>query len=531
MRRLAARAMVYGLLAVAITWPTAVHPVASMPGSSRTDLHNSLWSLWYAAQRLAGDALPTRVDGLLNHPDGGSLFPADPVNALLAAPVVLAASPAAAWSVLVIAHLAFGAFAADALARRLGGSGWLAGVGYGFGALALAHVRNGASEAVGLGWLPVAALMVLRVGEPGVWPVVRAVAALATCAVAHWYAGVCAFLLAILLAVGRDWRRVVLATGLASALVLPVAFATARWASEADSVVGIKSAKELATVRRTIGPADPVAFLMPGDYRSPDFRELSRYGEEYVHSPYLGWTLVVLALAGLRRPSGSGRWWAAGLIGAGLACGPVLARFGSPVVLDGNLAIPLPYLLLEPLPLFGSLSLLWRLAQLPAIALAVLADRSAGRLGSPLAAVALLETTLLSPMAGGLPHADGVPSPPIVALATLPEGAVMNFPVVGGRGYLYEQTIHHHPLTGGLNFPNNAASRRVWKAILDADRDDAAAVAAAATEAARTTGVRYLVVHLDPMARPDLHDAAVRAIKAAFPPAAEGGGVRVYALW
>jgi hypothetical protein len=118
-----------------------------------------------------------------------------------------------------------------------------------------------------------------------------------------------------------------------------------------------------------------------------------------------------------------------------------------------------------------------------------------------------------------------------VALAGEPDGAVMNFPVVGGRAYLYEQTVHHKVLTGGLNFPNNNASRRVWKEAL-ANVDAApAALAAAVTRAARAEGVRYLVVHQDPMARPDMHDTAVRALADAFAPIAEGDGMRVYRFW
>ena len=107
----------------------------------------------------------------------------------------------------------------------------------------------------------------------------------------------------------------------------------------------------------------------------------------------------------------------------------------------------------------------------------------------------------------------------------------MNFPVVGGRAFLYEQTAHHKPLTGSLNFPNNATSRKVWKIILDHVADPPDRLAAQVAQASEPLGVRYLVVHTDPMARPDMHDTAVRALRDVLPVLAEGDGVRVYRLW
>jgi hypothetical protein len=313
--------------------------------------------------------------------------------------------------------------------------------------------------------------------------------------------------------------------------------ATVAWSvtTARDSVVGIKDARETALVRRTIGPADPVAFVMPGDYRSPDFSQISRYGEQYVHTPYLGLVLLALGCAALAR-DGRRAWpWAlAALLGALLACGPVLARFGAPVILARRLAVPLPWFLVEELPGLRGLTLLWRLAQLPALCLAVLAalavrDRPRGAWAA--IALVLLEVRGASP-ARGLPfHADATPSPVLAALRGAPEGAVMNFPVTGGMAVLWEQTVHRHPLAGSLNFPNNPAARKVWKVMLAHRGDPPDAFRAAVGEAARREGIRYLLVHLDPWARPDMHDDAVRAVKAAFPPLAEADGLRVYPLW
>jgi hypothetical protein len=534
---------VYLGLAVALTWPAAIHPIHDLPGAERTDLWDSLWSLWYFWVRVSAGAFPYRVDGLLDFPTGGVLWVADPVNAVLALPLLGVIGVPATWTVLVLGHLTFAGVAAHRLGEALSpgsrAAGWVTGIAYASSPMLLAHIHNGASEAVGMGWMAWAALRLVRLGEaPGRRNVLLAAIALALTALAHWYAGVGIFLLAGLFLLtartGPRARALLAAIALALVLVLPTAWLARAAATSEDNVVGIKADKELATVRRTIGPADPVGFVHPGDYRSPDFRELSRYGEEYIHCHYLGWVGLVVALGALRRREGTLPWWIGGLVAAALACGPVLAQKGSPVILTGNLAIPLPYFLVERLPGFASLSLLWRLAQLTVLAVAVLAGRAVGDrrgLGALVCVALVAETVWISPMAGQRETTDATVASPFAMLAAEPDGALMNFPVVGGRAYLYEQTVHGKPLTGGLNFPNNNTSRKVWKVALEHANDPPAALAAAVSAKARALGVRYLVVHLDPMARPDMHDTAVRALKTAFTPLAESDGVRVYRFW
>ncbi len=350
---------------------------------------------------------------------------------------------------------------------------------------------------------------------------------------------------------GRGRRALALALGLA--LVAPVAWGVHAAATAPDNLVGIKNAREVHTVRRTVGAADPIVYFAPGDYRSPDFRELSKYAEGFFHCHYLGYALLLGAgLAALRRRRGTGFLWAAGLAGMVLSLGPVLVHDGLPVIVMGDRAIPLPYILVERLPGFSSLSLLYRLGQAPALALALLAALGVADWGPRRVAVAaalvLAEVRWLSPIGGAIGVVDATPDPAVEALAAAPPGAVMNFPVAGGRDYLYEQTVHHKPVAGTLNFPNNLAGRRVWKAMLSAVDAPPERFREVVGREARRRGIRYLVVHIDPMARPDMHDEAVAAAKRALDPLAGSEGaageagdgpaalatpspVRVYALW
>jgi hypothetical protein len=525
-----------------------------LPGAARSDLWDSLWSIWYVQQALAAGRAPLHTH-LLGFPEGGSLVVADPLNALLAAPLVPVLGLAWTYLLLVFAHLVLSGWAAHRLTEALVGVGnpsaWLAGFAYQACPIALSAIHGGTSEAVGVGWLPLAlgaALGALRAGGAG--RIGGAGLALAAAGWGNWYYGAVAFLGVGALAVagegeGRLGERLVRlgpALMLGLALCAPLAWLQAHASTEAGNLVGIKGLAEIAIQRRTTGPADPLAYLLPWSFRSPDFRLLSRYGEDFVHCPYLGWGLLVLAAAGLTRSGGRrGLWLAvAAAVAAVLSLGPVLVHGGRALLLPGDRVIPLPYLALEHVPGFDRLSLLFRFGLLPALAVAVLASVGLERLGLArgrwvlLAALgAVAEAHLLSPV-HGLPAWSELPAAaPLMTLAHAPAGAVMNFPVAGGRPYLYEQTLHGKPLTGGLNFTEGAASRAVWRALIEhaaSAEVQPEALVAAVRAAACARGVGYLVLHDDSSARPDQHDPGARAARVLLPTLAHGGGIQVIEL-
>ena len=132
----------------------------------------------------------------------------------------------------------------------------------------------------------------------------------------------------------------------------------------------------------------------------------------------------------------------------------------------------MPYFLLEQLPGFGSLSLLFRLAVVPGLALALLAagvgvGRSK-RFVAGLVGALLIEAWFVAPTAGLPDLQSSEIEQPIWDLAEAPFGAVMNYPLAGGRPYLYEQTVHRKPIAGQLNFPNNRESMSIWQTLVSA---------------------------------------------------------------
>ena len=513
-----------------------------MPGAARSDLWNSLWSLWYTADAIAGGAPPWRT-GWLGWPDGGVLFPADPLNALMAAPLVWLVGPAVAYAGLVFAHLIFAGVAAHCLGRAVydrdhrcrEGAGLVAGVGYACAPIVISAVHNGTSEAIAAGWLPLSALYSLRCARGGRWW--SAGAALGVAAWASWYGGLCAGLFWVaLLAVGPAGRarRLLAAGALAAAMAAPLALVSRAAATHPENLVGIKTDRELSLVRRSTGVADPRGWFVPGDWRSPDFRRLSAYGEDFVHCHYLGWVLLIAAGAGWRRGPRRIRLALAleGAAGAAASMGPVVVLDGRPLILDHRLAIPLPWFALERLPGLSSLSLLFRLAAAPALAAAVLAGGAATtpRRAAGLAALFLIEVRLISPVSGLPEHQPAALPAPLFELAAAPEGAVMNAPVVGGRPYLYEQVAHRKPIAGDLNFASNPAAEAIWRALARTPtRGEPLARGIAAV--ARRAGVRYLIVHDAPRRRPDPRDEGLSRLREALEPLGAGDGVEVYRLW
>lgn len=560
------------LLAIAWTWPAALHPVSAAPGSAHTDLWESLWTLWFVATRLAAGQLPIHVDGLLESTHAGSLWPADLIGAITMAPITLTAGPAVSWTLLVIGHMTLrgwlgaqigalyaqgAAGAGEADGARAGassagaGAGAVTGMILALAPIALAGVHNGASEVLGDTWSIAVVWMGLRYAPGWRWTALAGVV-LGIAAWAHWYGGLVAFCIWAVMTLRSGLpgsaRRAFILAGIVGALIAaPGAYAAKTISTAKDNVVGIKDPRELTTLRRTIGPADPWALVRPAPFRSPDFSTISRYGEDYYHCPYLGW--IGLALTGYGVLRGR-RGWALWLlpIGIGLAIGPVLTAGGAPVILSGRRAVPLPYFLLEKLPPFNTLSLLWKLAWAAEIGVALSAARGLAALlhqiGGPrttapktagqagglvMGLVTAVVTGGIALEAGSVAPTRGLPRSvdasipaPIQALQAEPDGTVMTWPLIGGLPTLYEQVAHHKTVAGTLNFP---ASKNAWKVTraVKSGRE-------ATLSIARQAGIRYVVLHLDATMIGD-ESGLQLADWDHFPVLAEDTRVRVLRLW
>jgi hypothetical protein len=573
-------ALIYLFLAAAITWPAALSPLQTVPGAARTDLWNSLWSIWFVHESVLSGVVPIDIPWL-DWPNVGQLIVADPLNALLGLPLVTVFGLSGAYTFLILTHITFSGVATHLLARHIYGcdqSGWIAGVGFASAPVLISGVQNGTSESVAGGWLSLSLFaLILALEHGGIRRVFIAAGALSLVCIGGWYTGVGAWIFLVAFTVVGitqvrglvRLKRGLLVGLLALTVVGPIATVTMT-SAETGSEIGIKNDRELLLVRRTTGSADPLGWVMPGDWRSPDFRAVSRDAEQFIHCHYLGWTLLVMAVVGIRRNKRF--FWPLALsatIGGLLAMGPVIVRNGQPFIFGDGLAIPMPYFLLESLPGFGSLSLLFRLAIVPALALSLLAaGAGAGRskrVVAGLVSALLVEAWFVAPTAGLPALQSSVIEQPILDLAGAPPGAVMNYPLAGGRPYLYEQTAHLKPIAGRLNFPNNSESMAVWQTMVSATesgevgdeflrtvrdrvvnvtRVECSASSSEPTEClgeliqrndagdcSCLTGVRYLVIHKDEHVRPDMHDSAVDNALSSFPILSQSDQVTVLSLW
>jgi hypothetical protein len=544
--------LTYLAMAMVMVWPAVGEWGELIPGSARSDLWNGLWTSWMTAEAVFSGESPLHTN-FLGFPDGGTLVPADLPGALVIGLLGKTFGLPAAYTGFVIFRLAIGGFIVHRFAADLWSSerrAWVAGCLFTVAPVLLSGVHNGTTEAFAGGAPAFTAWMFWKLYKNGrSLHGLLAALGLGFCALISPYAASVALLFGGGWAVQRLWecqfsgkrtftRAEIQGWGIFISVslctVAPWGWLVHQLSTDPGNLIGIKDLSELDRVRRGTGPADPRIYLWPGEFFSPDFPKISRYGEEFIHCSYLGIVALTGAVGSLRRPSGP-ILAMIGSCGALLSLGPVLLFDGLPYLFADERVMPMPYLLVEDLPGFSSLSLLWRLGLAPTLAVALLAA------GVPLQErwlpifliAATAELAFFSPTAQRGLTTPVPQSPALLALAKAPPGAVVNFPLVGGRPYLYEQTIHQKPLAASLNFPNNHTGRKVWRILLDEAPAPAADRLLRIRKRARKLGVRYVVLHTDPLAEPDMHDGAVRALLEVSPPlpAGDAADIQVVPLW
>ena len=547
-------ALVYLTAAFFVVWSPMLSFGESIPGAEGTDSWNALWELNHWAVALGEGQLPWLTQAI-NYPEGGRVMVSDPLGATIVSPVVWFFGPSVGMTVLTWLHIAFSGwathrFAAEFLVWRrgtgsVGWGPWVSGMAMLSAPVLVSHIHNGSTEGLSAGWTVLAIWMAWRsASEPSPKRLLLASLALPLAALAHWYGGVVAlvFMAAIVfygvgspgspLSVGR-WVPLLAGSLLCGALalsVLPIHRAS-------DSVSPPPTMEEASELRRTIGGADPLTYLVPGEHRSPDFRRLSTDDHRFVHGHYLGWVLIGLGCWALvRRSRHTGFLVVGGLGCVALSLGPVLIHDALPVLLAGNLAVPLPYFLIESFAGFRELALPWKLAVGPAIMLAMLAGVAVDQRGNRVALLStflvVLEVNWLSPTSELARSVGTKPEASLLALADAPPGAVINYPLRAGRPYMFEQTVHSKPVAGSLHHVANEHAMRLWGRILIESQSDPDTFHRAVSSTAERLGIRYLVIHTDPEAEPDVYSKAVVELERLFDVPEWGQGqARVVPLW
>lgn len=473
-------AAVYLLLATLLAWP-AVRTLSSRLWGDTGDAWQNLWDGWWMGRALLEGHSPMHTD-LLWWPHGVSLWlhTLGPLNAFLTWVGQAALPGFAGYNLLVLGHLAFGAYGGFVLARALlrrardagrltglsDGALWLAalagGAVFGFSPYTWAHVAVHL-HLMGIGFVALFAHALLEaVDRPGWrWPLVAAVWALFT-ALVGWYllvdeALVGAAILVLAAATARregrgPLLRVAAAGGLTALFVLPLVIPTVL--ANAQPLEGTHAADIYSADLLSLVYPAPVQALGRG-FLDTTLRFTGNSGE---NGGYLGYVALALTILGLVGAGGRRLWtlFAVGLGSVVVSLGPVL-HVGGRIHRD----VTLPYAwMAKGLPLLDGLgcpvrfSLVMNLALGAGVAagLGWIASRLARRgAAAPwgLAAVLVPGALAVAEYAPAGQHTSLFPSPAFMEVVEDAPGTFAVADLTGWTHPLWNQMLHGRPIVHG----------------------------------------------------------------------------------
>ena len=560
-RRWLLPALAYTCVAVFLIWPGVSNPLGAVPGGSRTDLWNGLWSLDFARDALLSGQAPWQVDVLAYRgpfgENGGLLPPVDPLAVLLFLPLGALGIPLG-YNVLILTRLVLGGLIAqrfvEELAEHHGATpegalrgGWVAGVALTGAPVLIAGVHNGTSEAANATGLIFAVWMGWRFGrDPSLRGALWLAVGLLWATLSSWYVAVLAFGYAGLVALfaAQSWpfikRWIPIGVGLVLVapwlggvmhLLQPGPSNLSSHSFALSEMLSAEGPTQVAGLEENFAALDLQGWLGKSGNRDVAVHSPSERGQGFFHNGHIAWAIALSGLIGL---------WRLGrkeLPMLGLAVVSVLLSFGTSLEIGGQ-SIWMPLATLKSYPGFSQLGLPFRFGIGAAVILAVGAGLWASRRSSAwcwgVVGLVLIQLRFVSPLAGGVPATALDTSSALHALKAAPDGAVLHFPLVGQQPTLYSQRIHDKPVTSALNWASSEIDLALWSAAREfLMRENVEGFQGRAEE----LGIRYLVVHAkDPKLRGDANWSLYRIIRDSgdfevLGSNESGADVEVYALW
>ena len=485
---------------VALRVPAVVlDPAGVLWGAPDADTLGLVWTLWHTAEHLVRFGSLGLESQLAGFPTGGTVWPANPVEAVLVAPITALAGPAVAFNLLQLVHPGAAAAAVVVLARRLGAGAWgaaLAGLATGLSPTLLCSAHNGNVEVGQLYWVPLAGIAAWSAAQRGgIARVGLAGLTVGLALIAHLYVGIMAAVCAAALVAAAPGptadraRRLAAIAGIALGVAGP-AMAVAWSLTAADTALVGKDLSIVGRMRLLEGQTPLLRLLAPGPVVA---RDPSGDPGAYLNAGSPGLVLLLLGIFGAtRRRDRLGRGLAAmGVAGALMALGPTLMLWDQPLVIAGR-QVPLPFLMLDQIPPFPMMIELWRFGALLHLALALLGALAVGAWGRRAAAAAvalvLVEAAVLTP-GPGVFETTPMPGPDLQqTVAMLPEpGAVLSWPLSLHLWPLLAQTFHGQPISLG---PDRVSDPDLLTAMRRPD-----ATTETLRVAALEKGFRWLLVH------------------------------------
>ena len=287
--------------------PTSLSFSSRLLGDPQIDVWNHAWGYWFVFQSLAEFKLPFETD-LIGAPGGGTIYYIDTPGALAALPITAILGPTIGYNLLLLFRLALSAFATQLLTEELSEKGWHTWVA-GFGALSLpfllCEMNNGISEVCDIEWGILALWATARYLKTGLrkhalWiGFFQGMTIMAT----FYYGLAIGILLVFLLGqrivlhsisekkLSPSLLDSVLAAGISILVAFPSAFAF--WSSlQSDSRLVLRDTSLNVQLLRH-NAVDPRIYFHWGAFQSVNLQE--EYGEPFIHTAYLRWTLFPLA--------------------------------------------------------------------------------------------------------------------------------------------------------------------------------------------------------------------------------------------
>lgn len=473
---------------------TLIHPTTALPGSSGGDAYKHAWAMWHDLAMIGGGTWPSTP--YLAAPDGGALFDVMLAPALIMAPITATLGPVAATNAWVWLCLLGVGLSVHGLARRLGSTA--------AGAVAAGLLAQNAPYLLGVPldsgvferlpvWVfPCLLLGLLRIRDRGGWRIpALVILAYSTVTLGCPSYGVFSAVMVLFALPALLWfpgkgdagssariRLVrLLPTFVGLTLVSVLLFGLVHWvAHQPDYVaedrtdvirlgVGLWEFQTGANPRDLLSPAGGgVMFPQPVD-------------TETVRVVYLGWVVVVAALAGLVLAARRRDWLGITVVGMGFLFA-VLSLGATFRVGEQHYLNPVGWLAGSVLPVYGSGPSMWQQVALFAVLApvgcawlvsAVPGSRLRGLAAGALVAAAVAERVAVVPVPA---VADAAPAQVAAVYSEVEgEGALVDLP----RIYLEDvpplgpvrrtrdpiflaQTQHRRPIPFGLNAGTTAWS-------------------------------------------------------------------------
>ena len=448
-------------VAMVVAYPTSLSPQSMLLGHPDVDVWNHAWGFWFVPHQLASFSLPFATD-LIGVPEGGDLYFIDMVGALLGTPISWIFGPAAAYNAVMIGRIAAAGMAGQTLTQEVLGPGphtAFAGLGLATLPFLLAEMSNGISEVVAIHWIAWSLWAACRLmASPSRRAWIRLGVLIGLTTAASFYYGLVTIMMVTVLGglhgvrLWRAGRRLefgmlrdpLRGMGASAALALPF-WGAFQWSLHSENALIVRPKEFAVGWILSHNAVDPRTYVMPGSFQSVD---LAAYGEAFVHTGYLRWVVIALAVVGIVRQPKVRDWAIAAAVSLVFGLGPIL--YLGEWVKVGGYSVSLPFywaqLLLPDVAITHPL----RLSIGGQIATVVLA---AGGLASlkrgwlvPVAGVALaVESLALSP--GPWPVPNSSAAIPEVYAAIPTDGPVLDLPgsvgaTMATSRYFWNQTAH-----------------------------------------------------------------------------------------